>query len=64
LKVLWAKGLTGDSPRESRVGDNGWTDITIEFEVVESDPTLSFELRGGSGTAWLDRNSVSLTRLR
>jgi hypothetical protein len=64
LKVLWAKGLTGDSPGESRAGDNGWTDITIDFEVLESDPTLSFEFRGGSGTAWLDRNSVSLTRLR
>ena len=33
------------------------------FKVTEADPILIAELRGAAGEAWVDRNSLTLTRL-
>ena len=66
-KELKGKGarlrISGDTSVASLDGDHDWTEVSLDFTVREADPVLVFELRSPAGQAWLDRNSVSLTRL-
>lgn len=55
--------ISGDASGTSFAGDRDWTEISVEFAVREKDPELVFELRSLAGQAWLDRGSITLTRL-
>ncbi len=44
-------------------GTNGWKQVAVEFSVAEADPVLVVELRADAGEAWVDRNSLTLTRI-
>jgi hypothetical protein len=37
--------------------------VSVEFSVAENDPVLVLEMRAPSGQAWIDRNSLTLTRI-
>jgi hypothetical protein len=45
------------------VGDGTWKSFAQEFAVTDGDPVLIAELRGTAGEAWVDRSSLTLTRL-
>ncbi len=45
-------------------GTHGWSPVTWEFESQGDTATLVVELRGQSGTVWIDRNSLRLTRVQ
>lgn len=56
---------TGSDPKNAGlVGDSqGWKQVAHDFTVSNDEPTVVFEVRGAAGEAWLDRGSLTLTRL-
>jgi hypothetical protein len=57
---LRISGLTG---APALAGTHSWRSISVEFSVAENDPVLVLEMRAQSGQAWIDRNSLTLTRI-
>jgi hypothetical protein len=45
-------------------GTQGWTPVAWEFESQGDTAPLVIELRGQSGTLWIDRKSLLITRLQ
>ena len=57
---LRISGLTG---APALTGTTSWRSVSVEFSVAENDPVLVLEMKAQSGQAWIDRNSLTLTRI-
>jgi hypothetical protein len=55
--------LDGLAGAPALTGSNSWRTMNLEFSVAETDPALLLELRAAAGEAWIDRNSLTLTRI-
>jgi len=55
----------GNSPGlPTMLGDSPWKPVTFDFTVTDADPVLIAELPPGvAGEVWIDRSSVTLSRL-
>ncbi|NBX35438.1 hypothetical protein EBR16_08805, partial [bacterium] len=60
---LRTSGSAADPKNPAAVGDGTWKSFSHEFTVTDGDPVIVAELRGAAGEAWVDRNSLTLTRL-
>ena len=60
---LRTSGAPADPKNPPAVGDGTWKSFAHEFTVADAEPILVAELRGAAGEAWVDRNSLTLTRL-
>ncbi len=61
---LRLSGQGEDPAVKALTGTQNWRSVTADFAVAEdSEPTLVMELKAAGGEAWIDRSSVSLTRL-
>jgi spore coat protein H len=56
--------ISGSSRTAKLLGDNGWTPMSFEFEVndTETEVELICELRATQGQAWFDEESLRLIR--
>ena len=61
---LRVSGAAVDPKNPPAVGDSStWKSFYHDFVVTDADPTLVAELRGAAGDAWVERASLTLTRL-
>jgi len=61
---LRISGAPIDPKNPPQVGDcSNWKTLYHDFVVTDADPTLIAELRGAAGDAWVERGSLTLTRL-
>jgi len=61
---LRISGAPLDPKNPPAVGDSStWKSFYHDFVVTDAEPTLVAELRGAAGDAWVERASLTLTRL-
>ncbi len=56
-------GSSTDAKSTPLIGDSPWKPLSVDFIVGDNDPTLAVELRAEAGELWVDRGSVTVTRL-
>jgi hypothetical protein len=60
---LRTSGAPTDPKNPGAIGDGTWKNFAHDFVVTDAEPVLIAELRGAAGEAWVDRGSLTLTRL-
>jgi len=60
---LRVHGSSTDAKSLPLIGDSPWKSVSVDFAVADNDPTIAVELRAEAGELWLDRSSLTVTRL-